>query len=270
MGEDTTMKRTNAVASFAFFLASLFAAQHATAQTISYVSISNEAGEAREVCVYRADDHTTANPIECFQIYNKQSARWYREGDRSNFRIRTFDPTSDDKILDDRELPGGTTLILLRKDGKLVFGGDPRKKSLVVKFRLKACNQRFDEKISFALSFETDTAFISEGWWSLEKGKCVEIPVSERLKKSINLVYGEMPRTYLYARTHGEKPQFWYWSGTGDGKSFCIIEKKTFKISGRPTPAGTPPVCAEIDQKIAAFRRVADPKADDDVYYVTF
>jgi uncharacterized membrane protein len=264
------MKPTNALASFAFFLASLFVAQHAAAQGTSYVSISNEAGEAREVCVYRADDPTTADPIECFELYNKQAAKWYRQGDRSNFRIRTFDPTSDDKVLDDRELPGGTTLILLRKDGKLVFGGDPRKKSLVVKFRLKACNQRFDEKISFALSFENDAAFISEGWWSVEKGKCVEIPVSEKLKQSINLVYGELPRAYFYARTHGKNPRFWYWSGAGEGKSFCINEKKAFKISGKRNPAGTPSPCTASYQKTAAFRRVADPKADEEVYYLNF
>lgn len=253
-----------------FFVTSLFAAQHAAAERTSYVSISNEAGEAREVCVYRADDPTTANPIECFEIYNKQAAKWYREGDRSNFRIRTFDPTSDDKILHDRELPGGTTLILLRKDGKLVSGGDPRKKSLVVKFRLKVCNQRFNEKISFALSFESNAAFISEGWWSLEKGKCIEIPVSEQLKQSISLVYGELPRTYFYARTHGDKPQFWYWSGIGDGKSFCIDEKKSFKLSGKRTLSGNPPQCTASDQKTAAFRRLADPKADEDIYYLNF
>ncbi len=166
-------------------------------------------------------------------------------------------------------LPGGTNTISISKDGKIFFGGDPRSVP-VTKYKLKVCNQRFNEKIFFALSFETDAAFFTEGWWSVEKGKCIEIGVSERLKQSMNLAYGNIPRTYFYARTHGENPRFWYWSGTGEGKSFCINEKKAFKILGKPGRAGTPPPCTASNLKTAAFRRIDDPKTNAEYYYLTF
>jgi len=174
-----------------------------------------------------------------------------------------------DKILHDRELPGSTTTIMIRRDGKIAFGGDPRKPP-VTKYRLKVCNQRFDEKIFFALRFETDFAFLTEGWWSVEKGKYVEIPVSERLSNNMKLPYGNMPRAYFYARTHSDKPQFWYWSGNGEGKSFCINEKKAFKILGKRGPAGNPPPCIASNLKTASFRRIDDPKTNEEYYYLTF
>ena len=271
MKKDSTIKRTNTLALFAIMLTSLFFAEYSAAQSLTLVEIYNDSGEARKACMYRADDTAAAVPSECFEMDHREAVLWDRKGDRSNFRIKIFNPALIDKILHDRELPGGTTTIMIRRDGKIFFGGDPRN-APVTKYRLKVCNQRFNEKISFALSFETDAAFFTEGWWSVEKGKCVELGVSERLKQSMNLAYGNMPRTYFYARTHGDNPQFWYWSGNGDGRSFCINEKKAFKILGERGPAGNfkSAPCTESNQKMASFRRIDDPKTNQAYYYLTF
>lgn len=114
------MKRTNALGSIAILLAGLLAAEYTAAQGTSPVEISNDSGEAKKICMYRADD-TNAIPIECFEMDHREAVRWYREGDRSNFRIKMFNPALFEKILHDEELPGGTTIIRIRRDGKLVF-----------------------------------------------------------------------------------------------------------------------------------------------------
>jgi len=263
------MKRTSTLTLFAISLTCLFYAGSAKAQIVPFVDIYNDSGEERRACIYPADDSVPSKPLECFEMEHREAVLWIRQKHRSDFRLKVFTPAPGDKLLVDRVLPGGTNTIVISKDGKISFGGNPRSVP-VTKYRLKVCNQRFNEKISFALSFETDGAFITEGWWSVEKGKCVELGVSERLKQSMNLAYGNMPRTYFYARTHGDKPQFWYWSGNGDGRSFCINEKKAFKILGKHLPAGNSPPCTASNQKMASFRRIDDPKTNEEYYYLTF
>ncbi len=262
------MKRTNTLALFAILLTSLYFVGSVAAQPVTLVQIYNNSGEERKACMYPADDPDAAIPIECFEMDHKEVVVWIRQNDRSNFRLKIFRMAPVFEIRHDRVLPGATTHIMIQAS-ELTISPD-LSKAVFTKYRLKACNQRFDEKIFFALSFETDFAFFTEGWWSVEKGKCVEIPVSERLSNNMKLPYGNMPRAYFYARTHSDKPQFWYWSGDGEGKSFCINEKKSFKILGKRVPAGNPPPCNASNLKTASFRRIDDPKTNTDYYYLTF
>ncbi len=266
--KEKTMKRNRSVALFAIFLASIFCAGSAAAQGISLVEIYNNSGEERKACMYPADDPVAAIPIECFEMDHKEIVVWIRQNDRSNFRLKIFRMAPDFRIRHDRVLPGATTHIMIQAS-ELAISPD-LSETAFTKYRLKVCNQRFDEKIFFALSFETNFAFLTEGWWSVEKGKCVEIPVSKRLSNNMSLPYGNLPRTYFYARTHSAKPQFWYWSGAGEGKSFCIKEKNAFKISGKRGPVGDPPPCTASNMKTAAFRRIADPNPNEDIYYLNF
>lgn len=265
------MKRINTRVLFAILLTSLFSAGSAYAQTIPFVDIYNDSGKEVRACIYPTDDPVPLKPLECFEMEHGEAVLWIRGKYRSDFRLMVFTPAPGDKLVVDRVLPAGTNTIMISENGKISFGGNPRSVP-ATKYKLKVCNQRFDEKITFALTFETDAAFISEGWWSVEKGKCIEIRVSERLKRSINLAYGNMPRTYYYARTHGDDPQYWYWSGEGDGRSLCINQKKAFKILGERGPAGNfkSAPCTGSNQKMAAFRRVDDPKTNQEYYYLTF
>jgi hypothetical protein len=263
------MKRTNMLTLVAILLTSLFSAEYAAAQTDGIVEINNISGEGRKICMYRSDMLVLV-PYKCFELNTGRKVIWSREGDRSSFIVKVFKPALlIDKYLYTRHLPGRTTWINMGKGGMFGYSTD-KPKPPVTKYRLRVCNQQSDDKVYFTLGFETNAKFFTEGWWNLKKGECMEVGVSERLKKVIGLEYGNTPRTFYYARTYGGIPQ--QWDGGTEGRPVCVNNKKAFRTLYERGKDGNylPSPCGGDGQEQVSFRLLGEPKADQEYYYLTF
>jgi hypothetical protein len=92
------------------------------------------------------------------------------------------------------------------------------------------CNQSRPEEIYFALGFVVsldprDSHYIY-GWWSVEKGKCSEFPISTMLKADWNIPFGTSPYIYYYGKIFGKEPVEW----TSDKFRTCINKDAKFKL----------------------------------------
>ena len=263
------MKRTNALALFAILMTSLFFSEYATAQDDILVEIINSSGEKRKICIYKGEDRVAVVPQKCFVMNVKEKLIWNREGNNVYFQVKVFRPGIVDRFLYTRQLPASTWVMQIGKGNTFSYS-NKKSDGSVTKYRLKVCNQRFNQEIYFAVSFETNDYFVTEGWWSVKKGKCVELAVSDRLKRSINLNYGNLPQTYYYAESHGDNPQFW--AGGSSGRALCVNDRKAFQImlvrgrGGNPIPGA----CDQLGQKVVSFRRIDTPKTNEEYYYLTF
>ena len=239
----------------------------AQAQADSLVEISNESGEGRKICIHSPEKITLISK-ECFKLKRDEKVTWNREGDRSRFKVKVYKLAFIDKFLYSRDLEGETQRITMGEGGRFgysLFEAKPK----TLKYILKACNQFSAETVYFALAHETNEGRLTEGWWNLEKGKCLEFPVSEHLKNNIGIDYGNVPRTYYYARTHGENALQWH--GGDEGRKICVNESKVFKLKSRVLHDGNfDPTCDERGFSTVSFRRVNDPKTNEVYYYLNF
>lgn len=271
------MKSTNILNVFAILLTSLFFSEYAAAQSGPFVEIRNNSTQVRKICMYKNTDKVMAVPYKCFQMSHKEKVVWNRDGDRSDFKVKVFRPQKPkifspylgDEYLYSSWLLGRTASIIIGAGSGFSSSQSPLKPA-VTKYRLKVCNQRFNQEIYFAVSFETNNWFVTEGWWSVKKGKCVELAVSDRLKRSISLNYGNLPQTYYYAESYGDNPQFW--AGGSSGRSLCVNDRKAFEIMLIRGPGGNPipGACDQSGQKVVSFRRIDTPKTNQEYYYLTF
>ena len=271
------MKSTKLLNLFAILMTSLFFSEYAAAQTGPFVEISNNSRGVRKICMYKNTDKVMAVPYKCFQMNHKEKVVWNRAGDRSDFKVKVFSPQKPkvfspylgDKYLYTSWLLGRTASIVIGSGRQFSSSQSPLKPE-VTKYRLKVCNQRFNQEIFFALSFETNDYYVTEGWWSVKKGRCVELGVSDRLKRSINLAYGNLPRTYYYAESYGFNPKFW--AGGSSGRELCVNDRRAFEImlvrdlGGNPLPGA----CNQSGQKVVSFRSMDVPKTNQEYYYLTF
>jgi len=146
------------------------------------------------------------------------------------------------------------------------------------KYSLKVCNKTSTEKIDFTLAFEFGvlTPSYSYGWWSVEKGRCIDFPVTTMLKADWNIPYGKAPSVYYYARVNrdpavvweDEKPLVW----EGNAWLTCINTKDVFKvkIDKNIDSANLDKYCTAMGANFSkvGMRAVADPKANTTVYYL--
>jgi len=261
------MKR--AIVIFAILLACLFSAEYVDAQTDGLVEISNKSGEKLKICMYRTNNLLDIVPFKCLTLNAGRKVIWSREGDRSNFTVKIFKPALIDKYVRTHNLPGDTTRIIMGWRDSFVYSID-KPKPLVTKYRLRVCNKQWDETVSFTLGFETNTGIFAEGWWNLAKGKCMDVDVSERLKRILGLEYGSIPRTFYFARMYGDNPQ--EWSGGEAGRPLCVNNKKAFRTFLERGNDGNylPSPCGADGQKQVSFRLLGEPKADQEYYFLTF
>ncbi|MEZ5307422.1 MAG: DUF1036 domain-containing protein [Pyrinomonadaceae bacterium] len=248
----------------------LFAAGEIFPQAGGIVQIRNRSLEKRKLCVYGGNDAIGVVPSRCFDFNPDEVVDWNRGADGSNFKVRIFKPGLIDDYLYSRDLPGNTKVIVMG-EGKTFGYSQSEPKPQAVKYRLKVCNQQYDANIYFTLGHETSSLFLSEGWWNVTKGQCIEIAVSERLKKDWGVEYGTVPTTYYYARTYGDKPLYWW--GKDENNELCIHTKSAFAIkqTEKDGAGGIRPVTcvAEGLQKVK-FRKLGSPKANEEYYYLTF
>ncbi len=265
------MKKYRLFDLFAVLFIGLIAANFVSAQSEKMVKITNSSGEKRKICMFKADDKIEMFPYRCFEMNSDETILWNREGDSSNFKVKISKPQLIDKYLYKRDLPGDTTVILMGEGGRFGYSRD-KPEPEVTKYRLKVCNRQYDQTIYFALGFETNEIIVTEGWWNVEKGKCVEIDVSERLKRQWYVEYGTLPRTFYYARIYGDKPLIW--QGGENDYNLCINEKSGFKkIPFKRDNDGkyqTYHPCIADGEALVRFRRLDDPKTNQQYYYLTF
>jgi len=262
------MKCTNLLSLLTILLTSLLFSEYAVAQS-NLVEIRNSSGEKRKICMYKDTDRLAKIPYKCFELLAKEKVVWNRGGDTANFKAKVFRPAIVlDKLLHYARVPGLTTQMVMGAGSKFAHSAAPVKAG-VTKYRLKVCNKRFNEKIYFAISFETNDQYLTEGWWSVTRGQCVDLEVSDRLKRKINLDYGNLPRMYFYAETWSTNPM--YWTGGIDGLYHCVNDRKAFEqkiprgrgVSPQAKPCGP-------SQKTVSFRRVEASKTNEVYSYLTF
>ncbi len=216
--------------------------------------------------MYKDSDKAAIVPYKCFEMRSRERVVWNRGADYTFFKAKVFKPALVDKLLHYGRLPGGTKSIVMG-EGSSFSSSEEAIKPALLKYRLKVCNQQFNQEIYFALSFETNDNYLTEGWWSVKKGKCVELAVSSRLKRALNLEYGNMPRIHYYAETQGASPL--YWSGGANGKSLCVSDGKAFDIIHKRADA-LQVTCNTYGQKKESFRLMDTPKTNDVYYKLTF
>jgi uncharacterized membrane protein len=249
---------------WAALLGVLLSATYVSAQKT--VEIENNAGDKIKICMYKDTDQVRAVPYRCFVMTSLEKVTWKRTEGATPFVVRVFKSQLFDKQLFYQRLPVDTNFILIEK-AKLRFSVET---NVAQKYRLKVCNQRFDQEIYFALGLVTPASIVTEGWWSVAKGKCVEIGVSESLKSTWNIRYGMMPETYFYAESRGSNPL--YWRGRDSAFNFCINDRKAFSKNEFETRRGkvVRTSCTAEDEKRVKFRRLGYPNVNQEYYYLTF
>lgn len=250
----------------------LIAANHASAQSLETnpaVEIKNNSGETRKICMHKQKT-ITLFAIGCVELKNGESIYWNREGVFTSFKVKIYEVRKVfDKYLYTRDLPADTGKIIIGQGGRF---GYSRFKNISTKYVLRVCNTRFPDNVYFVLGFETNYGFWTEGWWSVAKGNCINIPVSKRLKENWNIPYGTLPRTFYYARTYYGDESFYWRGGEGDS-ALCINTKKTFKklqFRNDGTNIRKPLPCTDENEKTVKFRRLDDPNTKQEYYYLTF
>jgi len=255
---------------FAATLLTLTTAHFAFGQSEQPVKIDNKSGEKRKICFYNDIVKVDIVATRCFTMAPGESVTWNREGNSSNFRVRIFKSQLVDKYLYSRRLPGRTTLILIGAGSRFGFS-EQEAKAAITRYILKVCNRKYDQRVYFSLGFEANKFLVTEGWWSLAKGKCVDLPVSKMLKQNWNVDYGTLPRTFYYARIYGKDPL--YWRGGESDHNLCINENRAHKTNQFVVDSAgkyKPFACAGPGLKAVKFRRLDDPKANQQYYYLTF
>jgi Protein of unknown function (DUF1036) len=95
------------------------------------------------------------------------------------------------------------------------------------RYILKVCNKSRPEKIDFVVAFATDWGqpHFTYGWWSVEKDKCLDFPVSTMLKADWNIPYGTKPYVYYFGRITVPQPLIWEGTATS-----CMDVNNVFKV----------------------------------------
>lgn len=266
------MKKTKILYLAAIICGHLLFATFVSAQSLETnppVSIKNNSGETRKICMHKPKT-ITLFAIGCVELKRGESIYWNRKGVFTSFKVKIYKVRKVfDKYLYARDLPADTGKIIIGTGGRFGFS---RFKNIRKKYTLRVCNTRFSGGVYFVLGFETNYGTWTEGWWSVAKDECKNIPVSKRLKEKHNLPYGTFPRTFYYARTfYGDESLYWR-GGKGDN-NLCINTRKAFnKLQFKQDGTGirNPLPCTAQNESLVRFRRLKDPSIKKEMYYLTF
>ena len=267
------MKKRSAFGFLAVIIATLQISTNVAAQNSQNmnppVHIKNNSGETRKICMHKPKQ-VTLFAIGCVELKRGESIYWNRKGIFTPFKVKIYKVRKViDKYLYARDLPADTGKIIIGTGGRFGFS---RFKNIRPKFSLRACNERFSDPVYFSVGYETNYGFWTEGWWSVKKGKCITLPVSERLKKNLNIPFGTQPDLYYFARSYGAKPLTWS-GGEGDF-NLCINPKKAFNLiqfkRGSESGRYDPLPCEAENRERVRFRRIKEPAGDRTVFFLGF
>ena len=93
---------------------------------------------------------------------------------------------------------------------------------------LRVCNTQ-NERVYFSIAFSlSQSNYVSEGWWYLNKNNCMNVDLSKRWKKK-GIPEDVRSRTYIYGETKGSFGGIVKktWEGDNSQFAFCINENKT-------------------------------------------
>lgn len=266
------MKKTKIFYLLAIICGHLLFTNYVSAQSFETnppVEIKNDSGEKRKICMHKPKT-ITLFAIGCVELKNGESIFWNRKGVFTKFKVKIFQVRKlFDKYLYARDLPADTGTIIIGEGGRF---GYSRFKNIATKYVLNVCNNRFPGRIYFVLGFETNSGFWTEGWWNVAEGKCINIPVSKRLKEKHNIPYGTLPRTFYYARTYSGDESLYWRGGEGDNE-LCINTAKAFnKLQYKQDGTGikTPLPCTAENESSVKFRSLKDPSVKQETYYLSF
>jgi hypothetical protein len=253
---------------FIIFISAVYASAQGL-ETNPAVEIKNNSGETRKICMHKQKT-ITLFAIGCVELKNGESIYWNREGVFTEFKVKIYKVRKlIDKYLYTRDLPADTGKIIIGTGGRFGFS---RFKNIRTKYTLRVCNTKYPDGVYFVLGFETNYGFWTEGWWNVGEGKCINIPVSKRLKDKYNIPYGTLPRTFYYARTYyGDESLYWR-GGEGDSE-LCINTAKAFsKLQFKQDGTGvkTPLPCTAENESLVKFRSLKDPSVKQETYYLSF
>lgn len=224
------------------------------------VKIENTGDETRKICFHKAK-RVTLFPIGCVHLKPGEHIFWDRKSTFTPFQVKIYkDRKLIDKYLYSRDLPGDTGKILIGTGARFGFS---RFKNIRKQFTVRVCNDTYDDPVFFALGLDYANFMVSEGWWSVEKGECKNIPITRRAKDNWNIPYSSIPRVYYYARTYGDKPLFW--RRGENARVFCLNPGKRFKGY-----LGGGNVCQEnAEGQSYRFLKVLNDRSDE-MQYLTF
>ena len=188
------------------------------------VEIKNTGDEVRKICFHKPK-RVTLFAIGCVHLKPGENIFWDRKSTYTPFKVKVYqDRKLVDKYLYSRDLPGDTGSILIGRGFRFGFS---RFKNIRKQFTVRVCNTKYDDPVYFALGLDYANYMVSEGWWSVKKGECKNIPITKRAKDNWSVPYSQIPRVYYYARTYGDKPLYW---NKGEGaRVFCLNPKQRFK-----------------------------------------
>ena len=190
------------------------------------VEIRNTGDETRKLCLHK-DKDITLFAKGCLTIGPGETLLWDRKGEFTPFKIKVYEKRKLlDKYLYTRSLPGDTGRIIVGSGGRFGFS---RFQNIAKKFSLRMCNTQYDDPVYVAIGLDYADRKLSEGWFSIARGRCIDVPISQRAKDNWNMPYSKIPRIYYYARTYGEKPV--YWNRGANAQTFCLDQGKRFTAS---------------------------------------
>ena len=266
------MKKTSPRYLIATILGLLLSASLVSAQSMDTnppVEIKNDSGEERKICMHKPD-LISLFAIGCVTLKNGENIFWNRKGVFTDFKVKVYETRKIlDKYLYARDLPADTGKIIIGRGKRFGFS---RFKNITTKYVLRVCNTKYPGGVYFVLGFETNYGTWAEGWWNVDKGKCINLPVSKRLKEKHNIPYGTIPRLFYYARTYyGDESLYWR-GGDGDTE-LCVNTAKRFdklQYIQDGTAVKTRQPCTAENEALVKFRRLEDPREKQDFIYLTF
>ena len=209
--------------------------------------------------MYKDKDTAMASPIVCLTMNSNQKVLWERMDDGTYFRVKaqrrhgsTYETVSS------RRLPSKTSKIDVTSRGIGYKLAPPAIANHIVKL----CNHQRDREIYVALSFERDDHYLTEGWWTLTKGKCVEVSVNDRMKGNVSFANGKLPRVFYFAEMHSYIPKFW--GGGPNDLSLCVEDEEAFDLTF-PRKAASPKEC-KFGQRLVSFGLLS-PRPGNKVTY---
>ena len=244
------------------------------------LEIYNNTKANKQICFYDAADKPIALiAFRCETVGPKSTAKI--NINNVDFTIRVFKyGLVIPKKLYNHTGQKNIARIIIGEKGATFTKRKYTKPESAARYVLKVCNKTSNDKIDFALAFEFGIRMptYSYGWWSVEKNRCIDFPVSTILKADWNIPFGKVPSIYYYARVNrdpaviweDEKPLVWQ----GEAWLTCINTIDVFKLQlDNNIPS------AELDKHCVAkganyskvgMRDVPAPKGSQTIFYLNF
>lgn len=251
--------------------ATIFFAQVASSQASANtkVNFKNNGRTPVKLCLYTDAEKTYPFAFRCLTLAPGASQTWDQE-DIKQFDIFAFDPGIIDALRCSFKGVAGAGLVEVfekNTDGRCI---QPTARTVIVKpppkplppglppsETLRVCNTSINEAVYFAITFALgQTNHMTEGWWSVGKGECTNVDLTERWRLQ-GLPTGFRYKTYIYGETAGTLGGALkkVWEGDDPKFAFCIDDPKEKRFANKQTDVSDG-VVWETDCSATAAKRM--------------